>query len=112
MSLIEELKRLKNEAYEFPKTDYNDGWISAIETVEEIVEEDGDKYRWHDLRKNPEDLPVAKHCDYLQCIIKRRIGDELMTEYSEFGFVEGFGYFFLGIPQNEVIAWRERNRTF
>ena len=42
-------------------TDYRQQIPEYYETIEMAVEalEKADKYRWHDLRKNPDDLPEA-----------------------------------------------------
>lgn len=51
-------------------TDYRKQIPEYYETIEMAVEalEKADKYRWHDLRKNPDDLPEA-------------IGDGYESEY-------------------------------
>lgn len=71
----------------------------AIEALEKA-----DKYHWHDLRKNPEELPDAVHRGYVQVEIITKYYK--IPQYCEYGFVDGFGYYFLGLPQEDIIAWR------
>ena len=66
--------------------------ISALEKSE--------KYRWHDLRKNPEDLPEKTDpvliCDWVKCD-ESHIGYELGV-YSVFGWMKQ--------TNHKILAWR------
>lgn len=67
------------------------------------------EYKWHDLRKNQEDLPEPLSL----CVIcvKRWskitddwiIGDYKLTEFTD-GFEYAKGWY--GLPEPEVLAWR------
>ena len=43
-----------DEFQQFTSSEFDDAIYTAIEALEKA-----DKYRWHDLRKNPDDLPEA-----------------------------------------------------
>lgn len=52
-----------------------------------------DKYGWHDLRKNPDDLP--KQAGWYDCVLKNHEDDE--EGYPSFEYDEEYGF---GIRQN------------
>lgn len=80
--------------------------INALKTLVKFVN-DYDKYRWHDLRKNPEDLPKEDGA-YLACYLfkgfegwgvpKRVV--YLTTEFN-------CGKFCKTNHRNELLAWKE-----
>lgn len=80
--------------------------------VAKIVLEKADKYRWHDLRKDPEDLPKARE-RVLFLTIQMSDENELRYwsgEYAQNGefFNDDYeGYITLGsYPLKDIIAWR------
>lgn len=71
------------------------------------------RYRWHDIRKNPEDLPTkdGRYLVFAKCRKKGRYGresepyvDYLIANFSE--FADGC-HFFGDTRTDLVIAWRE-----
>ena len=77
--------------YEFHK---EDGW-------EEVGDEKDFVTKWHDLRKDPDDLPDTSR-EVLCCVLSERYM-EVLRYFSHFKkFVNGSG-----ICCVEVIAWRE-----
>ena len=57
-------------------TDYRQQIPEYYEAIEMAVEalEKSDKYRWHDLRKNPDDLPEGFECGYESEYVLAMIG--------------------------------------
>ena len=56
-----------DEFQQFTSSEFDDAIYTAIEALEKA-----DKYRWHDLRKNPDDLPEAdgnSESDYVLVLI-------------------------------------------
>lgn len=56
-----------DEFQQFTSSEFDDAIYTAIEALEKA-----DKYRWHDLRKNPDDLPEAdgnSESDYVLVMI-------------------------------------------
>lgn len=70
-------------------------WISI---VKEAVEKQN-KYRWHDLRKNPQDLPTSN----MNVYIAYKWQESGKISYYLESFVEGE---FLSPSDAEVIAWK------
>lgn len=74
-----------------------------------ISDKTGDKYRWHDLRKNPTDIPKDSG-DYLCCVEFREeyYSEKLENEYCVVEWYNGKWYtgetIYYGI---DVIAWKE-----
>lgn len=73
---------------------------------EEGYEVHKDKYRWHDLRKNSEDLPKEGHKQYLCKEIYWNPNEECYEDqYIAYWFVNGN---FMSIGQRvEILAWKE-----
>lgn len=86
--------------------------------------ENADRYKWHDLRKNPEDLPKGyEDNEWFECVHENHINDPYYPTYQyneEYGFgswEDIFDPFSLGFVDSEfnalpdgyekVIAWRE-----
>lgn len=63
------------------------------------------KYRWHDLRKNPNDLPKTSGFSFFPCLILMEYSS--IPKYAEYEFFEGYGWGFYGIDLKSIIAWRE-----
>lgn len=65
---IKVLKILYSDKFQqFTSSEFDDAIYVAIEALEKA-----DKYRWHDLRKNPDDLPEAignSESDYVLVMI-------------------------------------------
>lgn len=74
----------------------------AIEALEKA-----DKYRWHDLRKNPDDLPKKEYETCEVCLEDKTIDIAI----CHLGFFEPwYAAYFFDCPSNwytKVIAWRE-----
>lgn len=116
--LIEALNIYSVDLDAVPKTAVTE---TKFRTALREVKEKIDKYKWHDLRKNPEDLPVI-HADWLLVIKENNphfctitdklfIGDNLYDANDvdinslEKGIGKYYGNVFL--YANKVIAWRE-----
>lgn len=85
------------------------GWDECIEFFEVAREalEKADKYRWHDLRKNPDDLPTISSGGYIVCIQHK--GD-YMKFYRQAGFIcNCFFKAYEDVTKTiiDVIAWRK-----
>lgn len=74
-----------------------------IDEAYQLGKEEREKYRWHDLRKNPDDLPEIDTV----CIIARKYKGDIWNEYCPYEFHEGYGCAFTGVPFREVIAWKK-----
>lgn len=81
----------------------------VLRLIQEVRERrtNEDKYRWHDLRKNPDDLPTISTGGYIVCVQHK---DDYMKFYRQAGFV--CNCFFIAYEDitktiNDVIAWRE-----
>ena len=57
-------------------TDYRKQIPEYYEAIEMAVDalEKADKYKWHDLRKNPDDLPEGFECGYESEYVRAMIG--------------------------------------
>ena len=89
--------------------------------IRDWAQEHHDKYRWHDLRKNPDDLTDPD----IECevVVKRTYSDYRMIEHARrielsdafYWYVEHYGYVqhpkykngYGGDNTIEVITWRE-----
>lgn len=71
--------------------------LMAIEALEKC-----EKYKWHDLRKDPSDLPKGP----CEVFVQRKTAGGVSFEYSEYESFEGYGYLFAFVPQDEVLKWR------
>lgn len=84
-------------------------WANALERCENQYKtlcgyhERQDKYRWHDLRKNPEDLPKVEK----QYLVAWQDGT---YDFLWFAYVDGYGYdwqvaYFPDV--SSIIGWKE-----
>ena len=80
--------------------------IVAYKTFLKEMLEECEKYRWHDLRKNPDDLP-DKDGIYMVCIIYP--AEEKAVGAAFYGIMYGYksGWNMLMPNDGNVIAWRE-----
>lgn len=74
---------------------------TAIEALENV-----DKYKWHDLRKNPNDLPIYEkpYWCVIETVGKTLYDSKIKREYTVLG-----RYQILNLKEF-VIAWREIDR--
>ncbi len=93
--------------------------IDAYRTFLKEMLEECEKYRWHDLRKDPKDLPddertvtvMAKmFCpwddEFRFFELKMNYCHKILRTGKVFGWKVGYPYFF-NFETDEVIAWRE-----
>lgn len=88
-------------------------WLGELKELKEYKE----KYRWHDLRKNPNDLPDVEHRRkaYFHVVQAGKEARPAILQYKkEFGFgiynEFGNGLNFTGIDTDlvaPVVAWKE-----
>lgn len=88
-------------------------WLGELKELKEYKE----KYRWHDLRKNPDDLPDVEHRRkaYFHVVQAGKEARPAILQYKkEFGFgiynEFGNGLNFTGIDTDlvaPVVAWKE-----
>ena len=80
--------------------------IDAYRTFLKEMLEECEKYRWHDLRKDPKDLP-DKDGIYMVCIIFH--AEEKAVGAAFYGIMYGYksGGDMLMPNDGKVIAWRE-----
>lgn len=91
-------------------------WTKLIrDTVDEINENTNEKYRWHDLRKNPNDLPNDSFRHVLVKVVHRYSDSDGYYDY-DMGFIHSDGiekrWGFKSSKNEEiykVIAWSEIN---
>ena len=103
-NLISIIRRLEHNISALQEM--NDNQFKMLMSKDERAE----KYKWHDLRKNPDDLPT-KDGDYM-CIVNATKHPERPMTYEPFDLMiegenkwRGFnGY----VCDHFVIAWRER----
>ena len=76
--------------------------------IKEVRErrENEDKYRWHDLRNNPDDLP-EKDGEYLVYVFMRGNIAFGLTARKFYMIGQWEGEFYNIKKPNEVLAWRE-----
>ena len=81
----------------------------AYDLIESVVDK-YDKYRWHDLRKDPSDLPVYSE---MVCVALKYADGDILTTAKVYNhdseMFDGYhvvGYYETGLI-TEVIAWRE-----
>lgn len=76
----------------------NDCIDNALETV--------DKYRWHDLRKNPDDLPTKDGLYAIATLYDTDLTDVGFGEWENmYGY--GSGWSALTPSYGKIIAWKE-----
>ena len=84
---------------------------NAFHTIDEVIwewkkyKDRAEKYKWHDLRKDPEDLPRE---DGLYCIAIEW-ADEIETGFGQWENMYGYrsGWSALMPSLQAVIAWKE-----
>lgn len=119
---IESKKYTKDEKYEAIHDVINAATINSI-TKRQVLDvasylfEEQNKYRWHDLRKNPDDLPDVEHRRkaYFHVVQASKEARPAILQYKkEFGFgiynEFGNGPKFTGIDTDlvaPVVAWKE-----
>lgn len=119
---IESKKYTKDEKYEAIHDVINAATINSI-TKRQVLDvvsylfEEHNKYRWHDLRKNPDDLPDVEHRRkaYFHVVQAGKEARPAILQYKkEFGFgiynEFGNGPKFTGIDTDlvaPVVAWKE-----
>lgn len=119
---IESKKYTKDEKYEAIHDVINAATINGI-TKRQVLDvasylfEEQNKYRWHDLRKNPDDLPDVEHRRkaYFHVVQAGKEARPAILQYKkEFGFgiynEFGNGQNFTGIDTDlvaPVVAWKE-----
>lgn len=64
-----------------------------------------EQYRWHDLRKVPDDLPKTTGCTYVPCLVITKYDDSPV--YAKYDFFEGYRWDFFGFELNSIVAWKE-----
>lgn len=117
MTNEEMIKGLKNifSYYELdlPHTDSLEIMLTAIEALDKV-----EKYKWHDLRKNPDDFPTSENWVEVKAKMKckwdnnYRLFNLQMTYKSKImygkpiGWGAGYPYDF-NFETDEVVAWRE-----
>lgn len=89
---------------------YIDACDTALDAPEKSI-----KYRWHDLRKNPYDLPVTD--GKYEVVVRDEYGEDWIAMATWSGKVlltgnkKGFGlraeFYNMSFSTNEIIAWRE-----
>ena len=96
---IKVLKILYSDKFQqFTSSEFDDAIYVAIEALEKA-----DKYRWHDLRKNPDDLPEAdgnSESDYVLVMIGTPEWNSWKQAYYHHGKRLWSTY------EQNIIAWR------
>lgn len=101
---IEVIKGFRNLIY----TDDLDGMEKSDEDKKAIdiaidALEKQEKYRWHDLRKNPEDLPTEKGIYLVSGTWGGQKPEYWLCEFANYGALRGWVN---GALNPRVIAWR------
>ena len=116
---IELLKDIQNDIrhYACIYPNVNDSYLNKLvaevylaDAIDKLKKyEKSDKYRWHDLRKDPKDLP-DKDGIYMVCIIFH--AEEKAVGAAFYGIMYGYksGGDMLMPNDGKVIAWREIER--
>lgn len=97
---IKVLKILYSDKFQqFTSSEFDDAIYTAIEALEKA-----DKYRWHDLRENPDDLPEAIEGSYVSEYVLVMIGtpgwNNCEWAYYRHNHKEWSTY------EQNIIAWR------
>ena len=80
-----------------------EAWNMAIKALEKA-----DKYRWHDLRKNPDDLPVK--AEYVEVITDEHDDIPLSIQYDDAIMQFGERRISLGYVDSVFIEWDAERR--
>lgn len=88
-------------------------WLEELKELREYKE----KYRWHDLRKNPDDIPDVEHRkkEYFHVVQEGKETGPTILQYKKdfgFGFYNDFGNGpkFTEVDTNftaPIVAWKE-----
>lgn len=91
-------------------TDYRKQIPEYYEAIEMAVDalEKADKYKWHDLRKNPDDLPVK--AEYVEVITDEHDDIPLSIQYDDAIMQFGERRILLGYVDSVFIEWDAERR--
>lgn len=91
-------------------------WLEELKELRKYKE----KYRWHDLRKNPKDLPDVEHPERAWFeVVQKDNEEQLIRARMQYDDDYGFGFYiesvdgctdFTAVAEEvlaEVVAWRE-----
>ena len=103
MTIKEAIEQLKER---LAITDYRKQIPEYYEAIEMAVEalEKADKYRWHDLRKNPDDLPEAVGGGYESDYVLVMIGTPEWNSWEQAYYHHGKRLW--STYEQNVFAWR------
>lgn len=79
----------------------------AVDAAIEVLKK-ADKYRWHDLRKNPDDLPVK--AEYVEVITDEHDDIPLSIQYDDAIMQFGERRILLGYIDSVFIEWDAERR--
>ena len=87
-------------------TDYRKQTPEYYEAIEMAVDalEKADKYKWHDLRKNPDDLPEGFECGYESEYVLAMIGTPEWNSWEQAYYHHGKRLW--STYEQNVFAWR------
>ena len=88
-----------DEFQQFTSSEFDDAIYTAIEALEKA-----DKYRWHDLRKNPDDLPEAICGGYESEYVLVMIGTPEWNSWEQAYYHHGKKLW--STYEQNVFAWR------
>ena len=88
-----------DEFQQFTSSEFDDAIYMAIEALEKA-----DKYRWHDLRKNPDDLPEAIGGGYESEYVLVMIGTPEWNSWEQAYYHHGKRMW--STYEQNVFAWR------
>ena len=88
-----------DEFQQFTSSEFDDAIYVAIEALEKA-----DKYRWHDLRKNPDDLPEAIGGSYVSEYVLVMIGTPEWNSWEQAYYHHGKRLW--STYEQNVFAWR------
>lgn len=90
--------------WEYPM-DYATAFETAIEALEKV-----EKYKWHDLKKNPDDLPVLKIGNECVEVLVKDVAEPFTLQYDDaimkFGeWCDIYDSYTLGYLDSEFKEW-------
>ena len=88
-----------DEFQQFTSSEFDDAIYTAIEALEKA-----DKYKWHDLRKNPDDLPEAIGGGYESDYVLVMIGTPEWNSWEQAYYHHGKRLW--STYEQNVFAWR------
>ena len=99
---IKVLKILYSDKFQqFTSSEFDDAIYVAIEALEKA-----DKYRWHDLRKNPDDLPEAIGGGYESEYVLVMTGTPEWNSWEQAYYHHGKRLWSTPFYEQNVFAWR------